>query len=508
MTIASIASSPLGVEVLRSLRAKGIELWSEGGHLHYRAAKGVLGRNEIDQLRLCREEIIALLQRPAPALSEAPLAFSQLSRWYLLEQSEVPSLRQVTYAATLRGCLNVEVLRAAIDVLIERHDALKTRFVIREGVPIQVVDREGRYAWRADDLSLLAPEARQAELERRVDQFALERVDLAVDPLFGVQLIKSNESEHLLVLAMHHMISDGASLSLAARDLFTAYVRAIAERKSGWPPVSIQFPEYAVRQQEKHGARLQERGAYWTERLLTAPRLRFPADSNPRSIEGKGWGVVPVRINTALKTELNTWSQSRHTTVVMSVFTAYVALVLRWCRVSEGLVQYQNDGRAGPELENTIGFFASSIYLRIRVSKEDTFLDLMNFVTQEYCRAYENADSSYLSSQVPRPEFTRNPLFNWVPQGAKIDMSALDGSPHALTLTSVLLPPTMLEKLELDYEPVVLFYETDAEAIGEVLYARARHSRVSIGRFARNLLMFIETLLRRPEKRILEMPLL
>jgi non-ribosomal peptide synthetase component F len=186
----------------------------------------------------------------------------------------------------------------------------------------------------------------------------------------------------------------------------------------------------------------------------------------------------------------------------MSVFTAYVGLVLRWCNASEGVIQYVTDGRVSPKIENTIGFFASVLYLRIELLEDASFVNLMNLVTDEYCKAYEHADFSYMEAQVPPPEFARNSCFNWVPQGAKIELSDSGGSEGAITCSPLTFAHPMLKNLERDNEPVILLFDTDDEIVGDVCFPLNRFSIDTMERFGRNLLVFIRALLRQPDDRV------
>src|SRR5262249_7763103 len=158
-----------------------------------------------------------------------------------------------------------------------------------------------------------------------------------------------------------------------------------------------QFVDYAGRQRAEHSQWLDEHVGYWRDRLGGCRRLRFPEECDAQAPVRSGWGIVPLRIGGDLRRLLNQWSKSQRTTLVISVFTAYIALVLRWCGTSEAVFQFQSDGR-DPETVNTIGCFTSVLYLRVALHEEDRFADLLQRVTQEYCSAYEHADSAYLAT--------------------------------------------------------------------------------------------------------------
>jgi hypothetical protein len=183
----------------------------------------------------------------------------------------------------------------------------------------------------------------------------------------------------------------------------------------------------------------------------------------------------------------------------MSVFTAYFGLVLRWCNTSEAVIQYQSDGRANATMENTIGYFASVLFLRVAINEDDSSVDLMNRVTESYCEAYEHADFSYLVARESLPEFARNSGFNWIPRVAKTGITELSGSELGVTCCPVRFEHPMMKSLEIDAEPSILLSDTDDEIIGEVWFPLNRFSAETMERFGRNFLVFIEALLRQPD---------
>lgn len=515
----SLANSQVSMDriadILGSVRKKGVRLWSENGQLHYRAPKGAFTQEEIECLRASRGQIVALLERakcaetveprlePRPRLDRAPLAFSQLARWNLYQLHERRSTRRVASAMRLHGRLSIDALRQSVAEVVRRHDALRTRIVLCDGIPTQETAESGDCELEVDDLTALSESFREVEVNRLIEQFILEPIDVAVGPLFGVRLLKLRDEEHVLIVAMEHMISDGFSLDILARDLFAAYMQALRGRAFSLPAIPIQFPEYAVWQRNAQKSWIEKHGAYWHERLAGWQRLRFPEDRSSPTETNLGWGMVPLRIGRDLKAELREWCRLRRTTVVMSVFAAYVGLVLRWCNVPEAVFQYQSDGRFSSKIENTIGYFAAVLYLRMQLLEDDSFVDLVNRATDEYCKAYEHADFSYMAAQVPRPEFTRNTGFNWRPQGLfKIDLSDLDASEDAMTCSPVRFASPSIRNLEADSEPSIVLSDADDEIVGDVYFPLNRFSVETMERFGRNFLMFIRALLRQPEERV------
>jgi hypothetical protein len=505
--------------VIGYVRGKGVRLWLEDGQLRYKAPKGVLSREEIERLRESSREIVALLEcSPGATVTEpeldlglgpksnhAPLAFSQLAHWNLYQLSRRPAIRQIASATRLCGRLNVDLLRECIAAMVDRHAALRTRIVLLNGIPTQEISEACNYVLEVRDLTAMPRTQREIEVKKVIDQLILAPIDPGVDPMFGSSLLKLTESEHVLIVAMEHMISDAYSMGILMRDLSNAYTQRLSGSYPSLPAIPVQFAEYAAWRRNTQGLWTKRHSAYWNERLAGCGRLRFPQDTRfEASSVAAGWGTIPLRISKSLRAELHTWSRLNCTTPVMSIFSAYVGLVLRWCNASEAIFQYQSDGRISAKVTNTMGYFSSPLSLRVELREDDHFVDLVRRVTEEYCQAYEHADYSYLEAQVPRPDFTRNCCFNWVPAAPNLDFAAA----ASLTWSPMSFEHPMLENLERDSEPFVLLFETENEIDGAVSFPRTRFSARTMECFTHNFLMFITELIRKPDKRPKSMLLL
>lgn len=520
----SSANGPVSTDgindILASARRKGVRIWSDNGQLRYQAPKGALAPEDVERLRSARSQIIALLESVSPDLSVepslqsspqrracAPLTFSQLAFWRTFRLAEQPTIRQIASATRLHGSLSIDALRQSLAEVVRRHDALRTRIVMSDGAPVQSIAPSADCGLETDDLVALSSYRREEEIERVIEEVVLAPIDPAVGPLLAARLLRIDDEEHVLILAMAHMISDGVSMNVLARDLFTAYAQAVQGRAFSLPVIEMQFPDYAVWQANAQRAWIERHGAYWQERLSGCPRLRFPEDRADCEPARTGWGNVPVRIEKSLKMALREWCRLNQTTLVMGIFTAYVGLVLRWCDVTEAVFRCVTHGRTTPKLEHTIGFFASVLYPRIALRDEDSFADLKNRVTAEYCQAYEHNDFYYLASQTPQPEFMRNTFFNWVPAGPAADSADMRGTQGAVTRSTVAVGHVMLRRLELDQEPGILLYDTDDEVVGGVSFPLNRFSRDTMERFASNFLLFLETVTRQGARRVRDISL-
>jgi hypothetical protein len=505
--------------VIESVRNKGVRLWSENGELRYRASKGLLSSEEIDRLRAFKPQIVTFLAGATPEgyaqpdterlqqFDRAPLTFSQLAHWNSFALKEAPAVRQIASATCLRGRLDVAVLRECLTEMIWRHQALRTQIVVADGPPLQEISQSGHCRLEFDDLTRLPPGERDAEVRRVIERHILEPTYLGRDPLFGVRLARIQDLEHILIIAMEHIVSDAFSMNILLRDLFTAYKQARRGASPSLPAIAVQYADYAVWQSSAEVAWRDQYGPYWVERLAGCPKLQFPRDISVPGEIRLGRAMVPVRFENALKSELAEWCRLRHTTPAMAIFTAYVGCVLRWCSTPEGVIRYQTDGRS-PKVENTIGYFAAVLNLRVGLGDQDTFIDLLERVTGEYCAGREHADMSYLDAQLPPHPFTLSTGFNWIPRGFTSGLSLLSGADDAVVAAAFPFAFPARDNYPTASDPTILLYDTDDGIAGGVHFPLNRFAVATIEIFCRNFVRFVEALVRRPMERVSAVPML
>jgi hypothetical protein len=517
-----VARGPVSIDrvahIMRHVRDKGVTLWLENGQLRYKAPKGALSGTEIQRLRESKDQVISLLERSTLAdspvqpqrsarLHRAPVSYSQLAHWRLYRLWQRPAIRQIASATRLRGGLEAAILESAIRELAGRHDALRTRIVVQADLPVQIVDPPTRYSLPIEDLSGLGASQREHAVIEKLNSLILQPIDISVGPLFEALLLKLHRTEHVLLVAMEHTIADAFSMGIFLRELFTTYAQLIRGRPIELPALAVQFTDYAIWQERTAPAWIARHRSHW-ESLQAFPLVPFPHEEEYLLDSRTGWGAVPVRIGGALRNELSAWCRTHRTTLVMSAFAAYAALVMRWCNVHETIVQFQSDGRLQPGWENTIGYFAAPVYVTVELLEEDTFADLVTRVTAAYWRAQEHADSSYLESRTSRPDLVRCSGFNWIPRAHALGFPELEGSAEALECSSIEFAHPMVKSLQRDNDPAAVLYETDGGIAGDIYFPRYRFSGATMERFARNFHALIRILLSEPLKRLREVVVL
>ncbi|MDB6015100.1 MAG: putative non ribosomal peptide synthetase protein [Gammaproteobacteria bacterium] len=437
----------------------------------------------------------------SPPSTRSPLAFSQMAHWRLYQLRQRRAIRHVASATRLQGPLNIDVLRQSLCEVVRRHDALRTRIIDVDRTPVQEIHDSFGCEIELIDLTAVPESHREQEVQRSIEQLILEPVFIAAGPLVGVRLLRLCDTEHVLIVAMEHMISDALSLQILQRDWLTAYTQLLTGVVVSLPAIRVQFPEYARWQRHALESWRGQHGAFWRERLKEGQRLRFPADSDFPAESRSGWAYVPLVIDKDLKAQLREWSRARRTTLVMSVFTAYVALMLRWCDAREGIFQYQIDGRSSPEVQNSIGYFATVLPLRIQLLTSDRFEDLLRRVIQEYARAHEHAGFQFVEAEVSEPVFARNTSFNWAPLAFDLDSIGIASPQNALRVSAVPFGNPALRAIDADAEPNIQLLDTADEVIGRLNFPANRFSSDTLQRFAGDFLALLRDLTEDTERR-------
>lgn len=415
-------------DVLLSLRSRGLRVWVENDQLRYQAPRGVATAADLETLRGLKTAIIAFLQQSTPSspvelplaprekADRVPLTFSQQRWWNLFRLAERPGLRTVCAAVRLMGPLDVQALRAALAELVRRHEALRTRIVVADGVPAQIVDESGHSNLDFVDMSMLAKDDGELRTRRQIEALAQEPVDLAKGPLWAATLVKIGPREHVLAIALDHMISDGASFRTLWGEIAALYGQLARNLPVTLPRHAVQLADYAVWEHRTRHAWEQTHGAYWRERLADARRMRlFSRETVPQGTPAE-WASVPIRFGASLTARLSEVTRAERTTLVMAALTIFAATLLHWSGETDVVVPVVTSGRLDPQLQQSIGYFAAHLHLRIELLPEDTFIDLLKRVTTEYARACEHHDSSRIVAHSPPPPFAENPSFNWVPR--------------------------------------------------------------------------------------------
>ena len=510
--ISSEGRKQKAADLLVVLRSRGIKVWRDSGGLRYQAPRGLLTQDDLEKLGEMKADLIELLrqlssdevveQQIAPRLpsDRVPLTFSQQLWWSCLQLEKRPSTRSIAGALRLTGPLNVVFLQKCFSDLVRRHESLRTRIVVAEGVPRQVIDEPIEYQLDVSDLSRLSNGEQIGGITKLLERIIYEPVPVEAGPLFATSLVKLSDEGHVLIVAMDHIISDVASLGIVWHEIFTMYGQSVRGLPCSPPNTSVQFADYAVWQQRTNQNWVKQHDAYWKKRLIAGKRLRpLGRDAMQEGIH-VSWKRQPIRFGEGLSKRLRALGRENKTSCAIVTLASYMAFLLRWCDVAELIVAFISIGRHHAEVEKTIGYFGGPLYLRVETAEGDRFLDLLTRVTREYSIAYEHSDCGRVAAGKPTPEFAWNPRFNWIPEELNTSNYDINGLESNISLK---VEPYRLEDLagsniEWDGDLEMVASEGSDGLSGFLVYRTDRFAAQSIERFARSFELFTEQLVRQP----------
>lgn len=493
-------------ELLSSLYERGVRLWTENGQVHFQVPKGKLHPEELDKLRMFKSEIVKLLQQaqvfaeepiqPRPSDCLVPLMSVQRGIWdYYMKQNRELSERFCAVSLRVCGALNIPLLQKSIEAVVARHESLRTRFVAVDGVPRQHIDPACEFHLEVIEPVATSPASIAEEVDRLVHEFYHEKVDISVGPLFAAKLFRISDSEHVLLLTIEHIISDGVSLAILGREVWTLYDQALRGLPLRLPPLLVQLGDYAVWQHKTYDTWQKKHEAYWKERLRNAPRLELPRDEGAVEVTPVVSEILRFSFGHVLSARVREVARRERTFPALVVLTFYLAVMSRWYNQRDLMLVFISHGRNRPELANVIGFLVEFLYLRIEVSPEDRFIDLLKRVHSEFHSA--SYHQPFDPVQDLAPDYSTDLSFNWQPSNWAPWLADRQWQVNdQVTIRPYPLKPSIPAQFG------QWFFETSDDIDVTVLYSSDSYSSTTIEQFRRELLLFAENCTQHPLTRV------
>ena len=378
---------------------------------------------------------------------------------------------------------------------------------LRQGEPVQVIGEDGFAGLERVDLSHLEAEDAEREAQQAVNEVGRRPFDLGGGPLLRAQLVRLGETEHVLVVVMHHIASDGWSLGVFARELSRLYEAYQAGRESPLAELGIQYRDYAQWQREwLSGAVLEEQLSYWREQLSGAPAvLELPADRVRPAVQSFAGGVVKVELSGELQEQLAGLGRRRGCTLFMVLLAGFQVLLARYAGVAEVVVGTPVAGRVRRETEGLIGFFVNTLVLRTKVRWEESFAELLERVREICLGAYEHQDLPFeklVEELQPERSLSHAPLFQV--------LFALQNLPrHSLQLANLHLQPQPVDTERVAHDlSLMLSEQVDGSIVGSLRYSTALFDAATIQRLAANFITLLHSIAARPEEPVSNLRLL
>ncbi|HEV2765707.1 MAG TPA: amino acid adenylation domain-containing protein, partial [Pyrinomonadaceae bacterium] len=347
---------------------------------------------------------------------ELPLSFAQQRLWFLDQLEPASSFYNIPSAVRLRGALDVRALSRALSEVVHRHEALRTTFPSVEGRPVQLINPPRPLVVEVEDLGQVAEAGREAEALRLAGVEASLPFDLADGPLVRARLLRLSEQDYVLLLTMHHIVSDGWSSGILVGELTTLYGAFLRGEPSPLPELEVQYADYAVWQRGwLSGEVLEAELSYWRTQLGgELPVLELPTDRPRPAAQSYRGASEPLRLSGELTEGLRELSRRQGCTLFMTLLAAFDALLSRYSRQEDIVVGSPVAGRNRVETERLIGFFVNTLVLRTDLSGEPSFVELMRRVREVSLGAYAHQEVPFeklVEELQPERDPSRSPLF-------------------------------------------------------------------------------------------------
>ncbi|MFP2895291.1 condensation domain-containing protein [Corallococcus sp. 4LFB] len=417
-----------------------------------------------------------------PEGARLPLSFAQQRLWFLEQLEPGTSRYSVPAAVRLEGALDVAVLEQAFAELTRRHESLRTLFRQDADSAEQVILPPQRQALRVVDLTSLAGAERQAEVLRQANATAQRPFDLQRGPLFITTLLRLGEREHLLVLNVHHIVSDAWSTSVLVREVGQLYAAFSQGQPSPLPVLPVRYADYAHWQRQwLRGEELERQLSYWRQQLEGAPaRLELPTDRPRPTAQTFHGAALPVRYSRELSEALKALAAREGVTPFMLLLTAFQLVLGRYAGQDDVSVGSSIAGRRLGELEGLIGFFANMLVLRTDLGGDPTFRELLQRVRQTTLGAYGHQDVPFeklVEELKPERNLGHSPLFQVV-------FAFLNAPPVELSLPGLSMRPVVLDTVVAKFDLELAFMEQQGCLLGNFVYNRDLFDAATIKRLA------------------------
>ncbi|HVR95631.1 MAG TPA: amino acid adenylation domain-containing protein, partial [Thermoanaerobaculia bacterium] len=441
--------------------------------------------------------------------SPLPLSFAQERLWFLDRLEPGSPAYHLPVSKRLEGDLDVPVLTRALLETVRRHEALRTTFVEVDGRPAQVVAPAPQtYTVPLVDLSAL--ERLDIEALRVLQEVSMRPFDLGRGPLLRPLLLRLAPGDHVVLLAMHHIVGDGWSLDVLIGEMTALYAAFQAGRPSPpspLPPLRVQYADYAVWQRRRLRPEvLAEQEAFWRETLAGVPPLELPTDRPRPPVPTWRGDTVALDLPPELGDGLTALARSQGATRFMALLAVWAAVLGRWAGQEDVPVGSPFAGRDRAEIEPLIGFFTNTLVLRVELAGAPGLRELLGRVRRTALAAFAHQDLPFarvVEAVQPERDLARSPLFQAM-FGLHTSRPAGGTSlPGGLTMGSI---GSLANTAKFD---VSLFLTDDGRTLsGPVEYSLDLFDPATMERLAGRFRLFLDAALREPERPVADLPFL
>ena len=443
--------------------------------------------------------------QPVTRTRPLPLSFAQQRLWFL-DQLEPGSVAyNIPAALRIRGPLDLVALERSVNEIVRRQESLRTTFALGEGEPIQMISLSLAVAVVVEDVQEQSAVEQKERVQALMRDEARRGFNLARGPLLRVKVVQLGEEDHLLLLTIHHIVSDAWSMGILFRELSVLYRAFTTQQPSPLPELPIQYADYVVWQREwLHGEHLGAQLAYWKRQLGGVSTVELPIDRPRPAVQTYSGGEHSVVIAPEVYQQLKNLSRQEGVTLFMTLLAAFHIFLRRYSGQEDVPVGTPIAGRAQPETEGLIGFFANTLVMRPDLTGDPTVRECVARVRRVALEAYDHQDLPFerlVQELNPDRTLSRHPLFQ------------IMFTFHHLAESTLVLPNAQISRITIPAE--IAKFDLSAivtEATDSLRIAFTYNSDLfyadTIARMLGHFQTLLEGIVAQPEQPISELPLL
>jgi amino acid adenylation domain-containing protein len=454
------------------------------------------------------KEPLEIPEQENPASEEVfvlPASFAQQRLWFLDQVEPGRSLYNVPSAVRIEGELDVAALEQSVNEIVRRHEILRTTFRTVDDQPMQVISPVWELRIPLLDLRMLAADERESEMQRWLKEDATTPFDLAKGPLLRVTLLRLDQCEHVLMINLHHIITDAWSHEIFMRELTALYEAFHGGKPSPLPELPIQYADYAHWQRESlAGATLERELVYWKDKLAGSAPLELPTLRSRAMVKSQRSAVLQFDLPQPLVASLKTLGSGEGASLFMTLLAAFQTLLFRYTDQEDVSVGAPIASRNRPEVESLIGFFLNTLVLRSDLSGNPTFRQLLRRVREVVLGAFSHQDLPFdllVEALQPVRALGQTPLF----QAAFVLQSAEEKTWSASELK---FRPVTIAHEEAKFDLTFNLTECGGKISGWIVYNADLFDEPMMRRMAGHFQTLLKSLAANPNRSIAELPML
>ena len=454
----------------------------------------------LDNARREEQGMLPPAIKAVPRNRDLPLSFAQERLWVLDQMEPNNPLYNIPRSLRMKGVLRVDALQKALNEIVRRHESQRTTFAIKDGHPVQVIARSLAIPLDLLDLSSLSEGDRELEARRVSIENAMRPFNLAAGPLVRAVLLRRDTEDHVLLVTMHHIVSDAWSASIFLEELGVLYDAFCRGRPSPLPEPIVQYADYAVQERAwLQGEVLEKQLEFWREQLKGIPPvLDLPLDRPRAQSRSFAGAYETLRIPSNDLKAIKELGRRESATLFMTLMAAFQAMLSKYSGEEQIVVGTDLANRTMPETEHMIGFFINLLALRTDLSGNPTFRELLRRVRERLLEVYAHQEVPFpkvVQEIQPERSTTHNPIVQalFVMQNAprtKRDLAGLQVEP-------VEVPATTSK-----FDMAVFVAERPEALIGYWVYSTELFEQATIQRMVRHFANLLRSAVSQPDARL------